>query len=226
MPNKPVNSLLQVTQTYHGLLPILTIPLVTKNPCLNFVNTIDWRLLPEKHNDMLTSYSSLLAFTLRLNLISIEDYNRLRDKAENATSAAERSYNDARSFRDALTTIIDSLVALRIGLPQNENSREALAIFEAARRRSHESESVIWERDSLTLISHPEDEGLDMPWLMLVRDAELLLCSAEASHIHICSAEGCGWVFLDESKNRTRRWCSMLLCGNREKAARYRAKER
>lgn len=34
----------------------------------------------------------------------------------------------------------------------------------------------------------------------------------------------CGWVFLDTSKNRRRRWCSMATCGSREKAQRYYAR--
>jgi predicted RNA-binding Zn ribbon-like protein len=36
-----------------------------------------------------------------------------------------------------------------------------------------------------------------------------------------CGTENCNWLFLDTSKNRSRRWCDMKECGNREKARRH-----
>ncbi|MER0242840.1 CGNR zinc finger domain-containing protein [Streptomyces sp. HSW2009] len=39
-----------------------------------------------------------------------------------------------------------------------------------------------------------------------------------------CAEHGCAWVFWDVSKNRSRRWCSMRVCGNRNKARRFAAK--
>jgi len=42
--------------------------------------------------------------------------------------------------------------------------------------------------------------------------------------VRICEAtatDGCGWLFLDETRNRSRRWCSMKDCGNRAKARRH-----
>ncbi|MBA1941908.1 hypothetical protein HLX82_24475, partial [Escherichia coli] len=41
-----------------------------------------------------------------------------------------------------------------------------------------------------------------------------------------CEADGCGWFFVDESPNRTRRWCSSEVCGNRERARRAYAKRK
>jgi predicted RNA-binding Zn ribbon-like protein len=37
----------------------------------------------------------------------------------------------------------------------------------------------------------------------------------------MCEASDCVWLFLDASKNRSRRWCDMNQCGNREKARRF-----
>jgi predicted RNA-binding Zn ribbon-like protein len=44
--------------------------------------------------------------------------------------------------------------------------------------------------------------------------------------VRVCAAEDCGWLFLDTSKNHTRRWCSMKSCGNRAKARRHYNKEK
>jgi predicted RNA-binding Zn ribbon-like protein len=207
-----------------SLPSILTLPLTGGRPCLNFVNTIDWRLCAEKRHDTLVTYNDLLAFALRLNLITISTYTALNERAVTLPSGAERSTSAAKSFRDSLTAFIDDIAGTATSLAQVNPSPEALAILDAARRRAHESDSLSWKRGRLVLIPKPEEEGLDLPWLVLVRDAEELLTSPLASRIRICAAEGCGWAFLDTSKNGTRRWCSMKLCGNREKATRYRVK--
>jgi predicted RNA-binding Zn ribbon-like protein len=225
MNEKPVNINMMVTQSADSLPNILRLPLLGDRPCLDFINTIDWRLNPEKRRDTLESYSDLLAFALRLNLITIELFNWLTQRAESTPLFTERSLNDARAFRDALAQLIDDLTGKLLSAPHEAPSPESLAIFDAARHRAHESESLAWNGKQLALAPHPEDEGLDLPWLILVRDAERLLCSDQASRIRICASEGCGWAFLDQSKNGTRRWCSMKLCGNREKAARFKAKD-
>nr|WP_199441592.1 CGNR zinc finger domain-containing protein [Umezawaea beigongshangensis] len=44
--------------------------------------------------------------------------------------------------------------------------------------------------------------------------------------VKVCSAEGCGRAFFDRSRNRSRTWCSMQVCGNREKARNWRERAR
>ncbi|TMI77299.1 MAG: hypothetical protein E6H05_00485 [Bacillati bacterium ANGP1] len=52
--------------------------------------------------------------------------------------------------------------------------------------------------------------------------ASELLTSADVRRVRQCqSDDGCGWLFIDRSKNGTRRWCSMSVCGNRAKARRH-----
>ncbi|WP_433983920.1 CGNR zinc finger domain-containing protein [Tunturiibacter empetritectus] len=57
-------------------------------------------------------------------------------------------------------------------------------------------------------------------WLIAQAAADLLL-SQSTSQIRSCAAETCRWLFLDTSKNHTRRWCNMKICGNRMKARRF-----
>ena len=45
--------------------------------------------------------------------------------------------------------------------------------------------------------------------------------SPEVARIRHCANAKCLWLFLDDSKNGSRRWCSMQLCGNRAKAHRH-----
>lgn len=51
-----------------------------------------------------------------------------------------------------------------------------------------------------------------------------LLATGEVARLKRCAEHACAWVFWDVSKNRSRRWCSMRVCGNRTKARRYAAK--
>jgi len=57
-------------------------------------------------------------------------------------------------------------------------------------------------------------------WL-IVRSAADLLTSDKLHDVRACSAEDCRWLFLDISKNHSRRWCDMETCGNQAKARRH-----
>ena len=48
-----------------------------------------------------------------------------------------------------------------------------------------------------------------------------LLAGNQLARVRECANSNCLWVFIDESKNGTRRWCSMSACGNRAKAHRH-----
>ncbi|MEU3959174.1 CGNR zinc finger domain-containing protein [Streptomyces buecherae] len=51
-----------------------------------------------------------------------------------------------------------------------------------------------------------------------------LVLAGDAARLKRCAEHECAWVFWDVSKNRSRRWCSMRVCGNRNKARRFAAK--
>jgi predicted RNA-binding Zn ribbon-like protein len=59
-------------------------------------------------------------------------------------------------------------------------------------------------------------------------DESVLAAVAEAmadgswARLKACRADDCKWAFIDTARNRTRIWCDMAVCGNREKARRYR----
>jgi predicted RNA-binding Zn ribbon-like protein len=67
---------------------------------------------------------------------------------------------------------------------------------------------------------------LDFIAWRVARSTADLLTGESAKRIRVCSSHDCGWLFLDESRNQTRRWCSMKGCGNVEKARRFRVRAR
>ncbi|MDX6198473.1 MAG: hypothetical protein QOJ79_1624 [Actinomycetota bacterium] len=76
----------------------------------------------------------------------------------------------------------------------------------------------------------PRLVGTGRPLLDVVAESlgEVLALQAtgEWSRIKTCARDSCRWVFFDHSRNRSGRWCSMQVCGNREKTAAYRARKR
>ena len=60
----------------------------------------------------------------------------------------------------------------------------------------------------------------------IAESAAVLLTSTDLAKVRECEAADCYWLFLDNSRNHSRRWCTMSACGNREKARRYYRKQR
>ncbi len=95
-----------------------------------------------------------------------------------------------------------------------------------------------WNNTSMPRPSSPAAGGrshLDWSWSGVERQAEIplwklaqaasdLLVSSDAELIKDCGDPTCRWLFLDVSKNHTRRWCDMKTCGNRMKARRHQAR--
>ena len=55
---------------------------------------------------------------------------------------------------------------------------------------------------------------------------ELAAADGSWSRLKVCADHGCRWAFYDHSKNRSRSWCNMAVCGNRAKARQYRLRHR
>jgi predicted RNA-binding Zn ribbon-like protein len=70
-----------------------------------------------------------------------------------------------------------------------------------------------------------EDDLTGFLW-PVARAAAELLTSGQVVRLRECAGDPCGWLFLDLSKNGSRRWCDMADCGNRAKARRYRERKK
>ena len=67
--------------------------------------------------------------------------------------------------------------------------------------------------------------ALDQVLWPVAQSAAELLVQGSLERIRECPGQGtCGWLFLDLSKNASRRWCDMRVCGNRAKARRHYAR--
>jgi predicted RNA-binding Zn ribbon-like protein len=69
-----------------------------------------------------------------------------------------------------------------------------------------------------------EGNELDRVLWLVARSAAELLTSGPLDRVRECANDPCGWLFVDLSRNRSRRWCDMQDCGNKVKARRHYAR--
>lgn len=68
------------------------------------------------------------------------------------------------------------------------------------------------------------DRAAAGPAALIALDFARFACEAEPARLKRCAADHCTLVFYDRGRNNTRRWCTMSVCGNRDKVARFRAR--
>ncbi|MBX2855360.1 MAG: CGNR zinc finger domain-containing protein [Rhodobacteraceae bacterium] len=68
--------------------------------------------------------------------------------------------------------------------------------------------------------------ALPLEALITISALSILSDKRERRRLKQCPAENCGWLFIDETKNSRRRWCSMESCGNKAKASRHYARSK
>ena len=184
--------------------------------CLDFVNTIDGRAGDHPY-EYLTDYEQIVAWGQRVEILSEELALRLIKRGRANSLAADSAYDAILEFRETLFRLLAASLANEPPLAQ-DMSRLNHAIENAA------SQYVVEPADTGYQWRLPD--RLDgMLWSVIWPAADLLT-SDQLSNVKMCEADGCGWLFLDTSRNQSRRWCSMESCGNRAKAKRHYKKTR
>jgi predicted RNA-binding Zn ribbon-like protein len=190
--------------------------LIGGQPALDLVNTLDWRFREEPPpEELLTDYGAVLRFAEQSGLIGNSQARRLLRSA--SESKAAQVVSAVRELREAAAMV------LYASLDGEEMPASTVATLERYFKRARQSQrlhpaeaKLAWELSSAA--SFPE-----LPlWLLSLSAAELMT-SNEMERVRACGNPECRWLFLDTSKNHTRRWCDMKVCGNRMKARRFKA---
>jgi predicted RNA-binding Zn ribbon-like protein len=183
--------------------------------CLDFANTVDWHA-SDAPVERLVDYDSLVSWSRAAGILDGAGERRLRREAARNPAAAQKALKHAITIREALYRIFVSVVH---GQPIDASDADVL------------SEALAQAHDHLRVV--PAGNGLEWQWAgkpqdleqmlwPVVRPAADLLTSDRRSRLGQCADDrGCGWLFLDTSKNHRRRWCAMEDCGNRAKAQRH-----
>jgi len=186
---------------------------------LDFANTVDWRNTPRQH-EWLNEYADLLAWSVRVGLLDREAAELLAGKAAKQPAEARAVLGRARELRELLFRVFNTVI--EGGTPELEDWRAFNHEVQAAM-----GTAVIAAReDGFAWSFDHEMQSLEFYRGPVLKAAADLLLAGELSRLKRCGTPDCQWLFLDTSKNNSRRWCDMQSCGNRAKAKRYYQKSR
>ena len=190
------------------------------DPALDFTNTISRRRVPEESRDRLIDYGRLVSWGRQAGVISERDEKRLRSAGEARPRAAVAALRRAVALREAMFSVFAaSARGDRVPKEPLDALNAALPDALAALRVGPDGDRFTWR------FAHDDAELVPMLSPVLRAAAELLT-SEDLVRVRECDSETCFWLFLDQSRNGTRRWCDMKSCGNRAKARRHYLKEK
>jgi predicted RNA-binding Zn ribbon-like protein len=188
--------------------------LLAEHPALDFVNTLDWRFREEGAEELLNSYADLVGFAEQSKLLSAAQARRL------SRAAGTRTLGAAVDLRETLAEVFYACVDGHS--PQPAALAKLERFFGAARSRQKFS----WHKPLMTWSLPETEKSAELPLWLLSLSASELMTSDAMRLVHACDNPECRWLFLDTSRNHTRRWCDMKVCGNRMKARRFKAQRR
>jgi predicted RNA-binding Zn ribbon-like protein len=185
-------------------------------PCLDLINTVE----PRHGNapqDRLSTYGDLLYWAVKGGLLSAADSSGIERIADRDDWAAALAFRRTIELREALYRLFAAIAARRqphgsdLAILQ-ANQLEALGHARLEMAEPQAGSGARW-----TWPSPPAD--LDQIRWLVAADAVELLMSGPTDRVKQCQ-ETCGWLFLDTTRSRTRRWCSMRDCGTEAKVLR------
>ncbi len=188
--------------------------------CLDLANTVDERG-KDRPRDLLPRYEELLNWGVQAGAVLPSEAAAMHALASRQRAAATRALRRAVEAREAIFQIF-SAVAGRRPAPNgalgilNRVLPDALGDRSVALR----GRQFVWQWRHM---KRPDFNHI--LWAAVVSAAELLM-SPDRLRVRECAGAGCDWLFIDRSRNGTRRWCDMTVCGNRAKARRHYARSR
>jgi predicted RNA-binding Zn ribbon-like protein len=183
--------------------------------CLDFTNTIGSHAGPNP-NEHLGSYDDLVAWGRQLDVIPPRTAKQLAAEALDHPAMATACLAWAKELRGGLYRIF-SAVATGGTPPAADLARLNRELKTALARQK-----LVLAGDKVTWTFESGPTDLDaMLWPVARSAADLLTGDEAIGRVRECASDTCGWLFVDTSKNGSRRWCDMADCGNRAKARRH-----
>lgn len=181
--------------------------------CLDFTNTVHDRA--DTPRELLRSYSDLLAWGEQAHILSESEVQHLRQQAEQHNDEAQTVLHEAIALRETIYRICQATATSSVPAEADLDAfNDMLAEAMSQACLQPQGEAFIWEWRN-------KGQALESILWPVVRSAADVLTSEDRERVRICAADDCNWLFLDTSKNHTRRWCDMKSCGNRAKVRKH-----
>src|SRR5208283_3810797 len=175
----------------------------------------------EQRRDDLPGYAQLVFFARDSGVVSPRFARELLDFSDVKPRDQDRVFQTAIGLREAIYRVFAAIANSK------EASRRDVKLIEEFATEAMEHRQLTssggeyrweWKRD--------KDERLAYVLWPIAQSAAELLTSDRVKKVRECDAPTCAWLFLDESRNHSRRWCDMSVCGNRQKAKRHYERQR
>ena len=188
--------------------------------CLEFANTVAWHAGPHPE-ERLPTYGDLIDWAKRAALLGVSEAGRLARLAAKNPAGAERSLRRAIVLREAVYGIFAAAARGESPAPAD------LAELNRVLRTQTLGAQIAGTQAGFRWEWKAREDALDFLLGAVALSAAELLLSPDRSRVGQCADEGgCGWLFLDTSKNHSRRWCDVRDCGNRARQRRFQKRAR
>ena len=182
--------------------------------CLDFTNTVHCYGCDDR-GEYLNTYYDLVAWSRHVGTITEDEASMLSHRADRQPAEAKSVHKRAIELREAIYRIFT------VTQKDRSPARDDLAVFNKYLAEAMMRSQIVESQDGFYWDMTGNKAKLDWILSPVIRSTADMLVSDEIRRVKKCSDPTCGWLFLDISRNRSRRWCDMADCGNRAKASRF-----
>jgi predicted RNA-binding Zn ribbon-like protein len=180
--------------------------------CLNFINTVSDRTIEDPF-EYFSSYPLVLEWSEKLELLSATQAKHLHTLARKHVVESAKSWIRTLEVREMLLRNFRKVIHNETPDPKD------LQLFNRWLSRSLNKLSMEFHGDTAVQSWNIPADDFDQHIYMVMHSAFDLLTSTNKNRIKACGP--CGWLFLDGSKNNSRKWCNMEICGSHVKSRAY-----
>jgi predicted RNA-binding Zn ribbon-like protein len=196
-----------------------TLTLVGGELALDFANTASGRGAPDRR-EHLQAPGDVADWAAHARVLPPEDADWLKEAARADPALGDRLLQSALTLREDIYVLGAELAAGRAPPPEPIDRVRALHAHCLERARlAPFGQRFAWNWNA-------EASPIESVLGPVSLSALTTLLQADLTRIKQCQGDKCGWLFLDSTKNKSRRWCEMEVCGNRAKQKRLASKAR
>lgn len=187
--------------------------------CLDFANTVASHDGASRY-DHLASYADLVAWSHDRGTLTEQEAEYLHQEGARRPVESAEIFHRAIALREAIYRIFSNQVH-GIAPPAAD-----LAALNSALGAALAHARLVPAALGITWGWMAPQAALDRPLWPVATSAAALLTSAGVDKVRACAGHACAWLFVDTTKNQSRRYCTAQGCGNRARARRHYARIR
>ncbi len=190
------------------------------NLALDLVNTLEWRGTQEP-SESLHRYSDLIGWALQGGIIGSSEAKLMSSSQNRFPDRAEKALRRALDLRETIYRIFSSITS------GGQPSQADLVILNRILASSMAHSKLEWHEDRFQWVWQFEKNIFDRIVWPVAQSAVDLLTKSRLNRVGECADDrGCAYLFIDTTRNHSRKWCSMESCGNRAKARKHYERKR